>query len=880
MEQQQCPICMLFLLPGMNLSDHLNTHPKDMIIKALLSSKPPESPKPEPPPPQQQQQQQQPTTLFLAPQQFGQPTQVYQDQQQSNFSLAKRQQPHNGGALLLNNRPYRLTIDATSNIVSTPTTTFLNTNSNGLRSGPLVATTSCNSSDNEIYEAQPIVTSSPSGSGFQKNIMIVNTSSTQFIQQTLPVKKQQQQASIELHPVYIDNGKMPTMQSPISIIPRYTNEKYSGPPPSYSTAISSVTNTINDKQPRVIDLTQTPAKMSMKNFNIASTSTLSSGSGSDENCHFMLAPQQKILEYTQTENGDFMITEKLVPSQQQMSIEHEEVVEEVQVPGNSASESYTIKYVDFDSDMGLDVTGNQFAQLNGKSIEFIDHGKDITRPSGSSKCSSSGVKVLSDVKFTSANIRRSLLSPSIKDIIQHYNNEQQQQQQAQQQQTEQEEESERELDSESDCKEITSGVEMKMEVEEEEDVEEVTQKVDDAGEVNEPTIQIVECIETLDLSKDEAEKEEELQPSTSTGIRHSIQVDDEQPSTSSRSSSSVARNNVFNPTPINRLKPSKQPKKLVVKLKKPIIETGECSSSTKDHHMQSDKAESDPNKSVVVVKAEIEPSKSPVKVESLEKTFDTSFLDHHNYDQVNRIKISPEIHHDSETNQSLLSMDLETEANFKKEKDDFSIVIKSEQHASSSAVSASQSSSSSSSEAGPSSRLSNENSADPRSSPLNFLFQSDRVRFSPPLSPFVYLKTFSSSQSDDNCKNEGETSWNGSNSLAIHNSDHNSTSSRYTPSIDDNRSNYTDLDSGNNKTNSSGIRHRRAPSADSLNIRTDEKMPARGEISEQESNGEIEQPWHPVSLHIEFNDISIQLIKKSFFPFSTSNYKHIPVPTT
>lgn len=809
-----------------------------MIIKALLSSKPTENAKPV--------ETTNSATVFLAPQQFGHSTQaqIYQDQQQSNFSLAKRPQTHNS-ALLLNNRPYRLTIDATSNIVSTPTTTFLNTNSAGLscsRSGPLVATTTTSSSPSdhgEIYEASPSVGSS-SGAGYQqKNIMIVNTSSTQFIQQTLPVKKQATTASIELHPVFIDNSKMPS-QNPISIIPRYTNEKYSGPPPSYSTAISSVTNTINDKQPRVIDLTQTPAKMSMNNFNnISSTSTLSNSNGSDDNCHFMIAssaPQQKILEYSRAENGDLMITEKLVPStsSQSMTIEHEEVVEEVHVRGSNSAESYTIKYVDFDNDMGIDVTENQFAELDkATTVEVIDHGKDIThfRPSGSSKNSSSGVKVLSDVKLTSSNIRHGMFSPTMKDItmtiLKHYND---------QQQTENDDEADEVSDGDENMKENSSGNSVEMS-------EEVISKIDTVGEVIEP---IVECIESLDLSKEEDEVQRvEEQPSTSTGVRHSVgSFDDEQkPSTSGASSSGVARNNVFNPTPINRLKPSKQPKKLVVKLKKPIIETGECSSSTKGA-TKSEKAETE----CVVVKSEIEISKSPVKVESLhEKSFDTSFLDHHNYDQVNRIKITPEIHHDCETNQSLLSMDLEPETSFKKEKDDFDIVIKSEQNGSSSGVSNSQSSSSSSSEAGPS-RLSHENSADNRSSPLNFLFQNERVRFSPPLSPFVYLKTFSSSQSDDNCKNEGETSWNGSNSLAIHNSDHNSTSSRYTPSIEDNRSNYTDLDSGNNKTNSSEVRHRRAPSADSLNIRTDEKMPARGEISEQESNGEIEQPWHPVSL--------------------------------
>lgn len=42
----------------------------------------------------------------------------------------------------------------------------------------------------------------------------------------------------------------------------------------------------------------------------------------------------------------------------------------------------------------------------------------------------------------------------------------------------------------------------------------------------------------------------------------------------------------------------------------------------------------------------------------------------------------------------------------------------------------------------------------------------------------------------------------------------------------------------NYKTNSA-----RAPSTDSLNIRTDEKMPAKGEISEQESNGDVEGLW-------------------------------------
>ena len=80
-------------------------------------------------------------------------------------------------------------------------------------------------------------------------------------------------------------------------------------------------------------------------------------------------------------------------------------------------------------------------------------------------------------------------------------------------------------------------------------------------------------------------------------------------------------------------------------------------------------------------------------------------------------------------------------------------------------------------------------------------------------------------------------------------------SPQYTP-FDDQVS-YTDLDmcSKNNSNSAGGVSgsnssHNesivRATSTDSLNIRTDEQMPAKGEISEQESNGEIELSWNRV----------------------------------
>lgn len=62
-------------------------------------------------------------------------------------------------------------------------------------------------------------------------------------------------------------------------------------------------------------------------------------------------------------------------------------------------------------------------------------------------------------------------------------------------------------------------------------------------------------------------------------------------------------------------------------------------------------------------------------------------------------------------------------------------------------------------------------------------------------------------------------------------------SPQYAP-FDVDKNSYMDLDLC--KNTSSGDR---APSTDSLNIRTDEKMPAKGEISEQESNGDIDGSW-------------------------------------
>ena len=857
MEQQQCPICMLYLLPGMNLQDHLDTHPKDMIIKALLSVKT------EPPKPAVVNETA--ATVFLTTSAPFNPTQahIFQEQQQNHrqpiqnsFAIAKRQTTNNNNnnTVLFNNRPYRLTLDAPQ-AVSTPTaTTFLNTNSNY---GSRTTENNGDMYDNNKAPAFRCIQNTE-----QKNIMIVNTSSTQFIQQTLPVKKPTN--AIELHPVIIDSSGIPinpnNVPNAISIIPRYTSEKYSGPPPSYSTAISSVTNTLNDK-PRVIDLTQTPTISTMKMMEKQSGNnnmmTTLSNNSAEEKRQMMIRAPQKILEYTRTENGDFMITERMPSSHQQpstsqtLTVSHEEEVMD-EIAGTSDGD-YSIKFVDIDNQMTYNITDedddgkfhdeqqfmidseeNQEMEEEQDEVEIVENKEDA----GSSK-NRHGVKVLSNVKLTSSE----MFSPSIKDIIQQYNKQ-------------------------------TEHVK----------VEEPERAASPKKESDEKELSLIQCTETLNLSKEKEESKSActsvirktmIEADSSVAVFETSQKDEPQPSTSG----SVRKPNVvFNLNPTNRLKINKQPKKLVVKLKRPLNKAPESSTPVES----SEPPQEIPNavadisiksevicEETVIIESTLECDDEQVHQKSTCKTereehFDTSFLDQHDYEHVNTIEVTPEIHHDSETNQSLMSMDLEPESLVKREQmdDDFPIVIKTEistcsTSSSSTSASSSQSSCSSSS-AGPS-RLNVESASSTNNhSPVNFLYQNDRVRFSPPLSPYVYLKTFSSMQSDERTKPEVEISWNGSSNLAHQNSDQNSASSRYTPSFDDNRSSCTDVEGGNNKSSSSASDgHIRAPSTDSLNIRTDEKMPARGEISEQESNGEIEQPWHhPVSLiNLLFKDL-------------------------
>lgn len=87
-------------------------------------------------------------------------------------------------------------------------------------------------------------------------------------------------------------------------------------------------------------------------------------------------------------------------------------------------------------------------------------------------------------------------------------------------------------------------------------------------------------------------------------------------------------------------------------------------------------------------------------------------------------------------------------------------------------------------------------------------------------------------------------------------------SSSYASVCEDGYKHSSCIDMENYKTNSA-----RAPSTDSLNIRTDEKMPAKGEISEQESNGDVEGLWtHQVNFSSLRVNKLFRLIRKCIVP--------------
>ena len=271
-------------------------------------------------------------------------------------------------------------------------------------------------------------------------------------------------------------------------------------------------------------------KMMEKQSSNNNIMTTLSRNGADEKRQMMIRAPQKILEYTRTENGDFMITERMPLSHQQpstsqtLTVSHQEEVMD-EIAGTSGGD-YSIKFVDIDNQLTYNITDedddgkfhdeqqfmmeseeNQDMEEEQDEVEIVENKEDA----GSSK-NRHGVKVLSNVKLTSSE----MFSPSIKDIIQQYNK-----------QTEHAK------------------------------VEEPERTASPTKEVDEKELSLIQCTETLNLSK---EKEESTRACTSVIRKTTIEADssvatfktsqkaEPQPSTSG----SVRKPNVvFNLNPTN-----------------------------------------------------------------------------------------------------------------------------------------------------------------------------------------------------------------------------------------------------------------------------------------------------------------------------------------
>lgn len=201
----ECPVCELFLRPNMNLQDHLDTHPKEMIIKALLSANKPKI------------EEEPPKTIFLqpAPSPVPQMTQIYhqpQQQQQikaeNQYFISKHPINHQQSIFSTNGntgnyRIQQITVDS------------MGTPQNGQNIPTILNPTTATPMSAPQHSPQAFRCIQNS----EKSNMIA---SNQLINQLAGKKQQAQSPSVEILPA----GQV--VESGIALFPRYTSEKYSG----------------------------------------------------------------------------------------------------------------------------------------------------------------------------------------------------------------------------------------------------------------------------------------------------------------------------------------------------------------------------------------------------------------------------------------------------------------------------------------------------------------------------------------------------------------------------------------------------------------------------------------------------------------------------
>lgn len=392
----QCPVCTLFLHPGMNLEDHLNTHPKDQVIQALsqltlqraniLSGtqfSPAKSVSPTLP------THSTPATAATTIAQNAVPTNncSTNDVNGNQFSFASSSNNRKDTALLIQ-------------VQSSPTTPV---------TGPSSATSSRTSPQLFNYNRSELASDYKNqhftnyNNSAPKNLMIVN----QYVQQqrittpTSPPKRSQPPPqSTPIAITYTEQQQ--------SLIPRYTSERYSGPPPPYSTAISSTS--FNNFTSIASRDTYLPTGGS-SNENSSSSYEVKAHYMEKEDGNFLVTESpQKIVEYSEDENGVLTLSEKIVKSpprlvpcsannsEDEAEAENDERIENVSeaIPGETlyASEPILVEKVE---------------KMTVESLDEVTH---TTNTPKNKKKTTNGLKVLSNVKITT-----DMISPGLQEIL-------------------------------------------------------------------------------------------------------------------------------------------------------------------------------------------------------------------------------------------------------------------------------------------------------------------------------------------------------------------------------------------------------------------------------------------------------------------------------
>uniref|UniRef100_A0A336KMY6 CSON013100 protein n=1 Tax=Culicoides sonorensis TaxID=179676 RepID=A0A336KMY6_CULSO len=402
----QCPVCTLFLHPGMSLEDHLNTHPKDQVIQAL-------------------------SQLTL---------------QRANILSGTQFSPAKSSSPIPPTTPTQPTTSVQNNIPALlPNTSLLNDSNgnqfpNGTGNGSaFVATNSSrnnisNSNTNrepalviQVQTTNPTIVSGTNNNNPEsktsphlfnnnnfnhhentspKNLMIVN----QYVQQrvstspTHPANKRsnniQPPPPPQLAITYPENPQ-PTS----TVIPRYTSERYSGPPPPYSTAISSTSfsnfTTIASRDHYMNSSGPGQGNFCSNENSSSSSYEIKAQYMEKEDGNFIVhETPQKIVEYSEDENGVLTLSEKVVKSPPRLvpcSSNNSEDDEERQNRNNDEPNETL-----YGSEPIL------VEKVEKMTVETLD---EVTQVKNRKK-TTNGLKVLSNVKITT-----DMISPGLQEIL-------------------------------------------------------------------------------------------------------------------------------------------------------------------------------------------------------------------------------------------------------------------------------------------------------------------------------------------------------------------------------------------------------------------------------------------------------------------------------